>query len=121
MKKMFVYSGKVKLCEVGLPIGKEDDLGSPIYTGDIVLLYTMYDNCLVGINTIENATVVVFDQYGGLSNKPENVVNAYPMGIKDAFLWEDPTWNVRILKKHDVVVNNEQWYSSVITFKEEEI
>ena len=37
---MYVYSGECRLCACGFATGQLDDSDEPLYTGDIVLVFT---------------------------------------------------------------------------------
>ena len=116
---MFIYSGKCRLCETGIPTELKDDQGGTLQTGDIVILY-IYDE-ESGIESFDGLTVIVayhYDNYSGHSpKKKENPGDAFVMGIKSVSLRGDlnkagddgQSWRVRVVKEAKDVIPGERW------------
>lgn len=104
----YVYSGKCRQCEIGIPTGHVDIHGKELFTGDILLTFT--DDY-----TPSNLTVMVSDQYESYSDgthKETGNTDPYPMGIKR--IWIDPEedrskWTVLKVKHWGDVVEGEHW------------
>lgn len=109
-----VYSGGCCLCDVGMKTNRTDAFGNPLYTGDIVLVYSAKypgtdDETWEQTGTL---TAVVSDQYRSFSNGHVEIGNANPkpfvMGIISAG-FNDPQWRIVRVKAFSDVVEGERW------------
>ncbi len=84
---MYVYSGNCRKCETGLPTGLTDIVGKPLFTGDIVVIYTEDNDGKLSYFP-DDLTVVVIDQWQSFANGTHVLREAqgapFVMGIKDA-------------------------------------
>ena len=119
---MYVYSGKRRLCDAGVSTGYSDAHGKPLYTGDIVVSYTVDE--AQGFAYLGGLTVVVSDKYTTYSNgehvKKEGDPEFYVMGIRDVSLVDKSGWRVMKLKGFESVINGEHWPDYGFSFKEED-
>jgi hypothetical protein len=112
----YVYSGKCRLCDVGIPTGENDIHGKELFTGDILVTFT--ENYAPG-----GLTVMVSNQYQSYSDgthKETGETSPYPMGIKN--MWTDPEedrskWSVLKVKHWEDVVSGEHWRDFGFSFK----
>lgn len=88
---MYVYSGRVRLCETGIDAGFADTHGEPLATGDIVIVFT--DDYVPA-----NLTVVVSEADG-----------FYVMGIKSVPMHDPGQWRVLRVKSAADVIPGERW------------
>jgi hypothetical protein len=108
MGQLFVYSGQVRLCEVGIPTNRFDESGKEFFTGDIVIIYTVQD-CDGGfIDHFAGLTCVVCDQFGESLGRA-TPKDFYIMGIAEAFKnpLTSPKWRWDVVKRHDLIVEGE--------------
>jgi hypothetical protein len=108
-----VFSGKCCLCDVGVDTGATDASGQHIHTGDIVMVYhgDYVGTDLESWNPCGGLTAVVSDQYQSYADgKIEETGNNNPfvMGIRDCG-FNDPKWQIRIVKKYFDVIDGEHW------------
>lgn len=123
---MFIYSGKCRLCEVGIPTGKKDCKGMDLYTGDLVVVFSVGEDGILDYVS-ENTSPILIEQYTSVlfANEVEHIKlkepsEPYAMGIKTEGLdLEDSPWNVMKIKDHKEIVENEKWSSYSLTFKNE--
>ena len=87
-----VYSGKVALCETGLPTGAVDYAEKPLFTGDIVAIYT--NDALS-----RPMLTVVIDEGDG----------PFVMGLKSVPMDSPSEWNIWKLKDHADCLDGEHW------------
>jgi hypothetical protein len=111
-----VWSGDCCLCDVGL------DTGHGFKTGDIVLLWKgeHIDTDNERWEPLRNLTVVVADQYTTYSNgKIEETESPefYVMGIRDCG-FDDPSWDIWLVKDHSDVVTGEHWRDYGFSFRQ---
>jgi hypothetical protein len=116
---MYIYSGECRLCEVGLKTNLIDDVGNALYTGDIVVAYTITKD--TGIVGFYNLTAVVANHYDNFCGLPPvecidaNKSDAFVMGIKNSDIREpledypDTVWRVKKLKSYTDVIEGEHW------------
>lgn len=116
---MFIYSGKCRLCEVGLTTDLKDDLGNKLRTGDIVMSYTVAKD--TGFRSVYGITVVVANHYDNIAGVPpterieENKSEPFVMGIKACDIQEPledyPTtvWRVHRVKEYEDIIDGEKW------------
>jgi hypothetical protein len=97
-----VYSGKVRLCAVGVPVQATDYADKPLFTGDIVCIDTPSSH------SRPTLTVVVADGDG-----------PFVMGIKSVPMDAPGEWNIWKLKDHRDVVDGEHWKAWGFNFKAE--
>jgi len=121
---LYVYSGRCRQCEVGLPTGLKDDAGNRLRTGDIVMSYTVDS---FGVANFDGLTVVIADQWQTYSDGShvlqEDKATPFVMGIKNVDLeletgvYPDHVWRVRRLKAYEDVVDGEHWKDFGFSFK----
>lgn len=107
---MFVYSGKCKMCEVGLDSDLIDVHERKLKTGDVVIVYkeiqtsTVEKNC-VGIG------VIAANHFKNVSGeKPSkrdntNKIRPYVMGFSSG----GTPWKIRLVKSYSDIVDGEKW------------
>ena len=109
-----VHSGKCCLCDVGVPVGHQDENGVDLHTGDIVVFWHGW---YIGTDSEywdggDSLTVVVMDQYQSFSDGTVKLQDGphapFVMGIRDCG-FSHPEWRVRIVKKFSDVVVGEHW------------
>ena len=117
MSKLRVFSGKCCLCDVGHEVNAKDYMGEPIHTGDIVMIWhgeyiDTESECWYPAGGL---TVVVNDQYSSVGDgrtiihrEKEGQPDPFVMGIKGCG-FNDPSWQVHIVKKHSDVIDGEHW------------
>lgn len=112
-KKMYVYSGNVRLCEVGLSTKLKDVRGEDLYTGDIIAL-CRDDGVFTGLTVVvANHWVSYID---GTHVKKEDDLEPFIMGIKTANLTE---WLCYRAKSFSDVINDEHWKDYGFNYKAE--
>lgn len=107
---MYVYSGKCRLCEVGVETDMVDRRGDNLFTGDIVVIWTE--------NYFSGMTVVVGNQFQSYTNGTHELLGfdeKFIMGIKQVRL-EDGEWSVIRVKSFSEVVEGEHWASFGFSF-----
>jgi len=118
---MFIYSGNCRFCETGLFAGLKDDANRELYTGDIVIIYTVSEN--LGISNFNGLTIVVADHYKNVSGKePEYKKDKdkrppFVMGIADCDIqksitdinYPDTVWRAHRVKSYKDVIDGEKW------------
>lgn len=116
---MYVYSGKCRLCDVGVETGFHDCNDVSLRTGDIVITYTEDE---LGFANLGVLTVVVSDQYQSYSDgthvEKEGEVEFFVMGIKSIDINEDGTWRVKRLKGYESVLDGEHWPDYGFSFRD---
>lgn len=113
---MYIYSGSCRLCETGILTTLQDDLKNYLYTGDIVMAYTVTEEDVADFDTL---TVVVADHYENVLGKDpvrnDTKEGYFVMGIKNVDLLEpikkypNHVWRVKRLKSYKDVVHGEHW------------
>lgn len=88
---MYVYSGLVRVCEIGLAAGFSDTHAVPLVTGDIVIMFT--DQYVPS-----HLSVVVTDESG-----------PFVMGLKSVPMHDPGQWRVLRVKAAADVIEGERW------------
>lgn len=106
MSELSVFSGECLMAICGEPSGFNDITGAPLFTGDIVIVFTD-DYRPHGL------TVVVSDQWttfsdGAIESK-DGHQNYFVMGIKAVPLNEDGEWKVLRVKSFADCIQDEHW------------
>lgn len=126
MSNLKVFSGKCCLCDVGVDISQKDYMGESLHTGDIVMVW---HGEFIGTESecwypSGGLTVVVSDQYQSFSNgsvvQKDDAPEPFVMGIKTCG-FDDPEWQIHIVKKFRDVVDGEHWPAYGFSYKEKEI
>jgi hypothetical protein len=93
---MFVYSGKCRICDCGIPTGKVDQTGKSLFTGDIAISFAKDEGGFCGLGSL---TVVVLDQY-----------QTYTDGDSDE-------WGILKVKSYKDVIEHESWKEYGFNYK----
>ncbi|WP_395175085.1 hypothetical protein [Roseibium alexandrii] len=106
-----IFSGNCCEGDIGLTVDAKDVQGKDLHTGDIVLLYHVFDE-EAGPIECYGLTAIVSDQYTSFSDgtyrrNPEPP-EFYCMGIKTCG-FDDPAWRIQIVKKFNDVIDGENW------------
>jgi hypothetical protein len=112
-EQLKVFSGKCCLCDIGIDVNAKDVRGDQLHTGDIVLVY---HGQYVGTDDeywypCGGLTAVVSDQYQSFSDgtiKETGDNEPFVMGIKGCG-FNDPEWQIHLVKKYTDVVDGEHW------------
>lgn len=118
---MKVFSGNCCLCDVGMPVGAQDESGNELHTGDIVIINhgDYIGTELERWSRIGGLTVVVSDQYKSFSDGTvEEIAEPKPfvMGIKDCG-FNHPEWRIELVKKFSDVIDGEHWPAYRFSYK----
>ncbi|HEY9462832.1 MAG TPA: hypothetical protein VIR54_07065 [Vicinamibacterales bacterium] len=112
---LVVFSGKCRKCDVGQPVGFTDMRGEALYTGDIVVTFTVRERDEAWLDYFpDGLTVVVNDQY---RHHPEGAPlpdstpysDGYVMGIRSVPMDEPGQWRVLRVKPYADVIEGEHW------------
>lgn len=107
MSNLEIFSGKVRLCEVGLETKFRDVDGKKLFTGDVVVIYT--DNG--ALEATNNLSAVVAHEDG----------TPFVMGIANVNLLDEPGyWRVLRIKSHEDVIAGEHWSAWGFSYREKE-
>lgn len=119
---MKVFSGKCCLCDVGFPSGIKDfRTGDELYTGDIVLLYSVdYPNTDIEHWNCHGMTIIVADQYTsyttGVITPNQTPFKPFCMGVK-CVDFPSKQWKVQLIKSFKDVVDGEHFPSYGFSYK----
>ena len=114
---MYVYSGKCRKCDVGIPAKVFNMWGDQIdaHTGDIAIIWcgNYVGTDIEQWTPCDGLSAIVADQYqtysdGSVEELPLPIA-PYVMGIKDCMLDRDE-WRTQIVKKYTDVVEGEHWH-----------
>ena len=114
-----VFSGKCLEALCGIATGHNDMGGKPLFTGDIVIIFTVrdYDNGDGCDYFPDGLTVVVSDEWttysGDVGESPyvrkDGDAEYFVMGIRSVPLEETGDWRVMKVKGHESVIAGEHW------------
>lgn len=113
MSGLLIFSGNCLFCESGTETPYTDMNGKTLFTGDIVVTFTVRDGEFLGLGLPDSLTVVVRDEYqnwaGQSPEKLDEPGEFFVMGIKSVPLDEEGEWRVLKVKDHSGVVPGERW------------
>ncbi len=105
---LWVFSGKVALCEIGKPTTLTDRHGRQLFTGDIVVIWTEDESGILK-HTVDNLTCVIeLTEEKDLSLHGKARPGPWVMGIRDVDL-SDSDWRVLRVKQWSDVIEGEHW------------
>lgn len=129
MSGLAIFSGNCLEAICGIDTGAKDMHGEPLFTGDIVIIYStkivsteygpMTDYIAGGI------TAVVSDEWttytDGTYRSKEGKAEYFVMGIKSVPMEDTGEWRVRKVKSHQDVVLGEHWKDYGFNYRESPI
>lgn len=114
---MFVYSGKCRICDCGIPTGKVDQTGKSLFTGDIAISFAKDEGGFCGLGSL---TVVVLDQYQTYTDGTHVLLSEksdpYIMGLRKV-LWDSDEWGILKVKSYKDVIEHESWKEYGFNYK----
>lgn len=120
MNVTYVMSGKCRLCTTGHPAGFRDLEGKPLFTGDIVAIFTDGGD---GAKEAHSLTAVVRDQFASFSDGTfiarDEPGDCFVMGIKSVPMDDPGHWRVWKLKDHRDVIPGEHWTAYGFSYQSE--
>lgn len=120
MNATYVLSGKCRLCTIGFDAKVKDWAGKPLFTGDIVAVFTERGD---GVENFSGLTAVVRDEFTSYSDGTvvprADVGDCYVMGIKSVPLDAPGEWRVAKVKDHRDVIPGEHWTAYGFSYQSE--
>jgi hypothetical protein len=118
---MYIYSGTCKLCECGRDASITDIDGLKLFTGDIIVIYTVDENGILGY--IGGLTAIVSNDFKNYLGKvPYFSELAYPfvMGLKSIVFSEEwESWAIKRVKSYLDVMPGEKWVEYGFNYRED--
>lgn len=132
---MYIYTGQVKNCLTGLPTPFRDIHGSPIFTGDILILFPESLDGTWGFPAYGLTTVLAHHfeyYYGKVPLEKSEKETPFIMGYRDCVLEvvgeetvlvdpEDPNsrFHIQLMKNYQDVIAGEHWTNFGFRYEEE--
>lgn len=125
-KPLAVFSGNCLMATCGKPTGFTDMKDEPLFSGDIVLIFTVAegrDEDGEWVDFFPNRlTVVVSDEWASFSDgtfrRKSGAAEYFVMGIKGVPLDAPGAWRVMKVKGHDEAVPGERWKAYGFNYRE---
>jgi hypothetical protein len=125
-KGVAVFSGECLEAVCGISVGANDLRGVPLFTGDIVIVFTVDERDTEHGPTVDyfpdGLTAVVSDEWttyqGGEYVRKEGVPEFFVMGIRSRPLNDAGEWRVMKVKGHDEVLVGERWSAYGFNYRE---
>lgn len=112
---LWVFSGKVPLCEIGKPTTLIDRDGRPLFTGDIVTIFTVDSDDNIRHSSEVLSCVLELTEEKDLSLHGVTRPGPWVMGIRDVDL-SNSQWRVLRLKSWKNVIKGEHWEDYEFSF-----